>query len=217
MKILSLLGKVKEDLEKHFMVPVTFTLKEDKQNIRFSEVHISLHGESVSFFGTFDLLLKEADKVKADYQKCNRVVDYLIEYFIKEIKKDNELDALNEVVNNLRYLYESNVYGIHHKVDDTALAKAIFIFIDQKEEKHMVCLDAAQLKKEYEDRFKTEAAADVLVDLSKFSTLLNEEKVEEAKNFLNGLKRNFVTPSKEEAKQIYATLVNVPCVHLCGK
>ena len=215
MEFLNLLGQVKEGLQKQFMVPTTFTLKEDKQNIKFSEVHISLHGESVSFFGTLDLLLKEADKSKADYQKSNRIVEYLTEYFIKEIKKDNELNALNEVVSNLRYLYGANVYGVHHIEDDSA--KALLIFIDQKGEKHLVTVDAAQLKKEYEERYQDENSPDILVDLAKFSTFLKEDKVEEANEYVLGLNRNFATPDNKETKHIFDTLVNVPCVHLSGK
>ncbi|MEX3623705.1 hypothetical protein [Viridibacillus arvi] len=196
-----LLEEITARLKNQFIVPAAYTLHQKGNEIM--DVHIFLHGISISHFSSMEYLLEMVEKETEDIRKVNVISDYLIDYFIRAIKEEEEVEAICEVKNNLAFVYEQQVHAIRWLNTETNEFKVSFVPFHPDT---VITLSAEQLKREYNERFDSESSPDILVDLSKMYTLLTEEGQQAVVKFAQELNRNIEVQKIDECEEIQKIL-----------
>lgn len=205
-----LMEKVMERLKNQFLEPATFTLKEHPTEERFSEVNVFVHGFGTFFGSSMDFLFEQAANATEDIRKINSIADYLITFFIEELQIEKEENAIMEVVMNLDYLYKISVKTHHLDVenhDGTSSREVAFIF-EKAKETFMVLMDSAQMKREYEGRFESVDAPDILVDLKEIFARLTTGSYESAIAYVEELERGIIILNNDYSQDLKNELEN---------
>lgn len=209
MKNNQLLEQVMVRLKKQFLVPAAFTLKENPEVERFSEVSVFIHNLNTAFFGSMDVLLEKATEETEDIRKVNMISDYLITYFITCIQEEEEEYAALDVMGNLKYLYDVSVktYHLEVKDEDCTLVRTIaFVYKTTDLSTFVIMMDAQQLKHEYENRLNSIDAPDILVDLKDITHLLETSSYEDAQSYSAALNRDIRVLNEEESNSLLKEL-----------
>lgn len=186
--VIDLLNEVMVRIEKQLLVPATFTVKQQKEGL-CSDVHVFLHGSSVSHFSSIDLLWEMITGFEERIRQVNELADYFIGYFINELKREAERDAVEEVVENLEY-----VYGQKMNVEfwfDKEKGQRMVTFIPFQPE-FKITVSAEQVEREYNNRFSFEEDIDILSDLADLTKAFYRGGLEDATLLAEKLNRNIV-------------------------
>lgn len=188
-----LLDEVMVRLEKQFLVPAVYTIKEKANGT--TDVHVFLHGTSVSHLSSMEFITEMLEDCEEDLRKVNKLADYFIEYFINGLQEESEGDAIQEVVSNLAYVYGKMVQVIRRYDEETKEDTVSFIPFQPE---LVITLNTSQLKEEYEHRFDSEESPDILVDLRDIIKTFETGGVQKAKELAEKLDRNINVTSFEE-------------------
>lgn len=195
------LDEVMIRLEKQFLVPAVYTLKE-KVNGE-TDVQVFLHGTSASHFSSIEFIKELVVGCEEELHKVNKLADYFIDFFIHALQKETQDDAIDEVASNLAYVYEQMVQA-HHWYDEKSNEYKVS-FIPFKPEM-TITLNARQLKEEYNHRFNSEDSPDILVDLKNMISAYEKEGIQHAKKLAEKLDRNIEVTSFDENKGLKNTI-----------
>jgi hypothetical protein len=186
--VIDLLKEVMVRIEKQLLEPATFTVKQQKEG-SCSDVHVFLHGSSASHFSSIDFLWEMVAGFDERIRQVNELADYFISFFINELKREAERDAIEEVVGNLEYVYGQKMNVEYWFDEEKGQHMVTFIPFQPK---FKITVSAGQVEREYNNRFSLEEDIDILADLADLMKAFYRGGLEEAALLAEKLNRNIV-------------------------